>query len=166
LVNILGLDTEDEMVEIIVSKNQVLFHVGEIKVISRLIEGQFPNYQQIIPKNSKTQTYFNINELALALKRINIFAKENNNKIIFRVHKNEVVITTDTTQYGEGEIRLKVKVDGGDNEVALNSQYLLDVLGNLTEDEVMLEMGEKTTPVIIRPVKSSDYLHIIMPLKI
>ncbi len=157
---------DDEVVDIIISKNQVLFSAGAIKLISRLIEGQFPNYGQIIPKASKTQIPFNIQELILALKRINIFAKENNNKVIFRVKGDEATLTTDTTQYGEGEVVLQVKTKGDPNEIALNSQYLLDVLNNIGGEEISFEIGDKITPVVIKPKDKRDYTHIVMPLKI
>ena len=166
LGSILDSLSESEEVEIIISKNQVLFSVGEVKLISRLIEGQFPNYEQIIPKDTKTEIIFNINALALILKRINIFAKENNNKIILKTSNGNVEVTTETTQYGEGEVKLNTKIEGEDGEIALNSQFILDVLGNIGGEEIVFKIGEKTTPVIISPKEKSDYTHIIMPLKI
>ena len=78
----------------------------------------------------------------------------------------KVTITTETTQYGEGEVTLKTKTEGADNEIALNSQFILDVLNNIGGDEIALEIGEKIAPVIIRPKDKGDYTHIIMPLKI
>jgi DNA polymerase III subunit beta len=157
---------EDEEIDFVISKNQVLFSVGAVKLVSRLIEGQFPNYEQIIPKSTKTKIHFDTEKLMLVLKRINIFAKENNNKIILKTNENDVVITTETTQYGEGEITLKVKIEGEKNEIALNSQFLLDVLNNIGAQEIILGMGEKITPITIRPKEKDDYTHIIMPLKI
>lgn len=166
LGSILDSFKEDDEVEVIISKNQVLFSVGEVKLISRLIEGQFPNYEQIIPKDTKTEITFDINPLVLVLKRINIFAKENNNKIILKTANGNVEITTETTQYGEGEVKMKTKIEGEDGEIALNSQFILDVLGNIGGDEIKFKIGEKITPVIISPKEKSDYTHIIMPLKI
>ncbi|MBU0727186.1 DNA polymerase III subunit beta [Patescibacteria group bacterium] len=157
---------DDDEIDITISKNQVLFAVGAVKLISRLIEGQFPNYKQIIPSSTKTKIDFDISALTLVLKRINIFAKENNNKIILKVADGKILITTETTQYGEGEITMSTKIDGADNEIALNSQFLLDVLGNIGEDNVVIEIGEKITPIIIKPKDKDDYIHIIMPLKI
>ncbi|MBN2087427.1 DNA polymerase III subunit beta [Candidatus Peregrinibacteria bacterium] len=156
----------DDEIEIVISKNQVLFSVGEVKLISRLIEGQFPNYEQIIPKDTKTEITFDIHALTLVLKRINIFAKENNNKIILKTSDGIVNVTTDSTQYGEGEVQLKTKTTGSDGEIALNSQFILDVLGNIGGEEIKFKIGEKITPVIISPKEKSDYTHIIMPLKI
>jgi len=157
---------EDEDVSIVISKNQIMFSVGPVELISRLIEGQFPNYEQIIPKSSKTKIEFEVGALSLVLKRINIFAKENNNKIILKADDGKVMITTESTQYGEGEITLETKIEGETNEIALNSQFLLDALGSIGTDKVNLEIGDKIAPVILKPKDVKDYTHIIMPLKI
>lgn len=166
LGTILSLVNGDTDVNVVVSKNQIFFGVGKIEITSRLIEGQFPNYQQVIPKNTKTKLTISIADLSLALKRINLFAKENNNKILFSVTPQSLTITTDTTQYGVGETELKPKIEGEVNEIALNSQFMLDVLGNLGTSEVVISLGEKTNPAVLQPSGNSDYVHIVMPLKI
>ncbi len=166
LGNILGLAKEDAEVKVVVSKNQIFFGVDKIEVTSRLIEGQFPNYQQVIPKETKTKISLPVSDLSLALKRINLFAKENNNKILLKSDANKLMITTDTTQYGVGEVELAVRIDGVENEIALNSQFLLDVLGTLGTSEVDIQLGEKTNPAIVRPGGKEEYTHIVMPLKI
>ena len=163
---ILSMTKEDSEVEVVVSKNQILFSVDKIKITSRLIEGQFPNYQQVIPKTTKTKTHLDAAELSLVLKRINLFAKENNNKVLLKAGQKGVTVTTDTTQYGVGEVEIKTKIEGENNEIALNSQFILDVLSNIGSDEIILELGESTNPAIIRPSGKEDYTHIIMPLKI
>ncbi len=156
----------DEDMTIIISKNQIMFSAGPVELISRLIEGQFPNYEQIIPKSSKTKMEFEVSALSLVLKRINIFARENNNKIILKIVDGKVIVTTESTQYGEGEITLDTKIDGESNEIALNSQFLLDALGSIGKDKVILEIGDKIAPVILKPKEGKGYTHIIMPLKI
>lgn len=157
---------EDDEVNVVTSKNQAMFSVGPVELISRLIEGQFPNYEQIIPKSSKTQTEFEVGALSLVLKRINIFAKENNNKIVLRVGDGKVVVTTESTQYGEGEITLDTKIEGENNEIALNSQFLLEALSSIGASKVSLEIGDNIAPVILKPKDEKGYVHIIMPLKI
>lgn len=163
---ILSIMKQVEEVEVVVSKNQILFIVGDVKITSRLIDGQFPNYKQIIPKGSKTKVNLRVSELTSALKQINLFAKENNNKIIFNFTKDSIKITTDSTQYGEGEVVLSVKGDVEINEIALNSQYILDVLGALGSDEVVMGVENKVSPAVFQPVNDSHYTYIIMPLKI
>ena len=160
-----SVKNKDE-IEVTVSKNQILFSINKVKITSRLIEGQFPDYQQVIPKTTKTKILLNASDLSLVLKRINLFAKENNNKVLIKANQKGVAITTDTTQYGVGEVEIKTKVEGENNEIALNSQFILDVLNNVGTDEVMIELGESVNPAILRPSGKEDYTHIIMPLKI
>lgn len=164
--SILSMAADEEKIKVVVSKNQILFTIGKIEITSRLIEGQFPNYQQVIPTGNETKVQLKSSELSLVLKRINLFAKENNNKVFFRVSDSGVKITTDSTQLGVGEVELKAAVSGADAEIALNSQFVLDVLSNIGSDEVSMELGEKTNPAIIKPTTKEDYLHVVMPLKI
>jgi DNA polymerase III subunit beta len=166
LGSILSVSRDGGEVEVTISKNQIFFSCGKTKITSRLIEGQFPNYQQVIPKASKTQCHLDVGELSLALKRINLFAKENNSKILLKLDRNGLMITTDVTQLGVGEVEIKAKIEGDDNEIALNSQFMLDVLENLDSNEVVLKLGDKTTPAVFQPANKEDYVHIIMPLKI
>ena len=156
----------DSTVEVTVSKNQILFSFNSITLVSRLVEGKFPNYEQIIPKNDKMKVNVNVSDLISSLKQIGIFAKENNNKVAFKVTENQILLTTDSTQYGEVQVTLECKTEGvGDAEVALNSQFVLDALMNIGSDQIILEIGEKTMPVIFKSSSSHHFLHIIMPLK-
>jgi DNA polymerase-3 subunit beta len=164
ILGMMGREAED--VDVVVSKNQVLFTFGRVRITSRLIDGQFPNYQQIIPKTHKTQLTIDANELSLMLKRVNLFARENNNKVILRAEKGSLKVSTDSTQYGEGEVDMTVKQVGEDNEVAVNSQFILDVLANIGSNEIMIELGDKIQPVVLKQAQKADYIHIIMPLKI
>ncbi len=152
--------------EIIFSKSQALFTLGEVRLMSRLIEGQFPHYQQIIPPSFKTKATLSASQLVVALKRINLFARENNNKVIFRSSDKKLLITTDVTQYGEGEVEIGATVEGPACEIALNSQYILDFLSHLEGDEVVFEFGEKISPVKVYFPQKAAFTHIIMPLKI
>ena len=166
LSRILNTKYEKEPVEILVAKNQILFVVDGIELISRLIEGKFPDYEKIIPRATRTKFEAPINHLTIATKRVSLFARENNNNVKLTVtNDGKLQIATDETSVGEEKAEVDIKIDGENNKIALNSQYLLDVLGHL-KDKVKIEMDEKLTPVVVRPSKKDDYLYIIMPLKI
>lgn len=156
---------EPEEVEISIGKNQILFSIGEVDFISRLIDGKFPNYEQILPKESKTSIEVRNDELSLALKRLQLFAKENNNKVVLEVKKEGISLTTPATQMGEEECRVEAKVEGIDNMIALNAEYLLDVLSNV-DSKVYIGLNDKVTPALIHGKDEKGYAHIIMPLKI
>lgn len=166
LGRILSAKYEDEIVEINISKNQILFVVDGVELISRLIEGKFPDYKKIIPKATRTKLETPVSHLALATKRVSLFAKENNNSIkLAATNDGKLHISTEETSIGEEKAEVDARVEGENNKVALNSQYLLDVLAHLKED-VSIEMDEKLTPIVVRPTKKDDYLYIIMPLKV
>lgn len=166
LSRILGSKYEKEPVEIHLSKNQILFAIDNIELISRLIEGKFPDYEKIIPRASRTRIEAPVGHLTLATKRVSLFAKENNNSVkLAATNDGKLQIATDETSVGEEKAEVDITISGENNKITLNSQYLLDVLGRLKEN-VIIEMDEKLTPVVVRPVKREDYLYIIMPLKV
>lgn len=161
-----SLDGVDDDIDVAVSKNQILFKIKGIEITSRLIEGQYPDYKQVIPKEVKTKACFKTSDLTLAIKRINLFAKENNNKVLFKISPDNVNITTNNTQYGVGEVDIATKVDGENNEIALNSQFILDVLSNIHSDRIIIELDEGVRPAVIKPQEKEGCIHVIMPLKI
>lgn len=168
LGKILGSTPGVETVEVRVTSNQILFTVGNLHIISRLIEGNFPDYKKIIPASSKTKVLVKLDEFVLAVRKVSLFVHETNNNVkITAMNNGKLVVSTDETQIGEGTTEVEVSLEGENNKIALNAQYLLDVLGHMQCDEITFEIDNKMAPVTIRPVKKeADYTHIIMPLKL
>ncbi|OGM89658.1 DNA polymerase III subunit beta [Candidatus Wolfebacteria bacterium RBG_13_41_7] len=158
---------EEREVRIFVTENQVMFSVDGIELISRLIEGQYPEYKQIIPQQSETVCYLERVELIRAVKAASIFSKSGINDINldFPAGKNLVVITSASSQAGENVVELAAEMKGKDNGIVLNYKYLLDGLNNIDSERIKLETINCNTPCILRPEKASDYLYIIMPIK-
>lgn len=156
-----------EDIKVALSENQVMFTVNGTELTSRLIEGQFPDYQQIIPKKSSTTAEINRAEFELAVRRVSIFAKENNQhmKLEF-LNDNTLTVSTDATEIGEEKTTIAVKVTGSTNVIALNADYVLDVLGAMSgEESIKMELEGKMNPAVIEPVKGNSFIHLIMPLK-
>lgn len=158
---------DDPDVELNISKNQVLFIAGDVQLMSRLIEGKFPPYEKIIPKDTKTKIEVDVEELSNVSRRVGLFARENNNSIkVSATNNGKLSLATEETTVGEEKAELNVIIDGENNKIAINAQYLLDVLTFIQSDKVMFEIYDKLSPAVIRPVKEKDYVYIIMPLKI
>lgn len=157
---------ETEKVGITIGKNQVFFRIGSIELYSRLIEGNFPPYRQILPRSIRTSTSLGTNDQALAVKRVNLFAKENNNKVLFDFQKDKLKISTPATQVGEEEGELPIALDGDPGTIALNSEFVLDVLSHLGNDQVEIGMNDSKSPAVFKAVGKDDFVHIIMPLKL
>ena len=158
---------EKKEVKINISKNQILFNFDDVKLISRLIEGKFPDYDKIIPKEIKTKLEVSVEDLSLVLKRVSLFARENNNSIKLAVTNDGVLtVSSEETKIGEEKAELKVKISGENNKISLNAQYLLDVLTYISEDTIEIGVNDKTSPAVIKKTKGDDYVYIIMPLKV
>lgn len=154
-----------EEIEIHFSANQVLFIIGEARVISRLIEGKFPDYNQIIPREHKTRIESHVGDLSVAMRRASLFSRENNHSMRMVVADNKLSLHTDETRVGEEKSELDVNIEGDKNKISLNAQYLLDVLNALGESKVAIELIDKDSPAVLKSVKDSGYLYLIMPLK-
>ena len=166
---ILSIQSENEKDEIIIyfSDNQILFIIDSIEIVSRLIEGQYPDYKQIIPEKSKTKIIVNKNELIRAVKVASIFSKSKINDINldFPVGKNNLIITSNSGMIGENTTELKTITTGDDNGVIVNFKFLLDGLNNIDSDNIKIEVINNSTPCILKPENNDDYLYIIMPIR-
>jgi len=101
------------------------------------------------------------------VRRVSLFARENNNSIkISATNDGKLTVSTDETRVGEEKAELNVKISGENNKIALNAQYLLDVLNFIQSESVSLEIDDKLSPAVVKPVKDKDYIYIIMPLKV
>jgi len=157
----------DMEVEMFISENQILFTFGSIELVSRLIEGQYPDYEQIIPTSSGTLAIINKAEFTQAVKTSAIFSKTGINDINldFPAGKNRVTITSESSQVGENTINLDASVNGKDNGIVVNYRYLLDGINNIDTNDLKLEVIDNATPCVIRPDKEDSYLYVIMPIK-
>lgn len=150
-----------------VSKNQISFSVDGVELISRLIEGKYPDYEKIIPKDAKTKFEVSVEDFSLVLKRVSLFARENNNSVKLNVtNDGRLTVSSEETKVGEEKADIAVKVSGENNKISLNSQYLLDVLTYISDDKVLFSMNDKASPARISPVEGGGYVYIIMPLKV
>lgn len=156
-----------EEIKFYLSENQVLFVVGSTELVSRLIEGQYPDYKQIIPSETKTNVAANRAELIRAAKASALFSKTGINDINldFPAGKNKTIISSASGQTGESTIELDSETTGEDNGVVINYRYLLDGLNNIESENIKISIIDSNTPCILKPDKDDSYLYIIMPIK-
>ncbi len=166
----LKIDTAGEgerEIEIYVSDNQILFVIDSIELISRLIEGQYPDYEQIIPERPETEASVDKTELLRAVKAAAIFAKSGINDINldFPLGKNQITVTSESSQVGENTINLTAQVKGKDNGIVINFRYLLDGINNIDSEQVILNIIDGATPCVLKSKDNPGYLYVIMPIK-
>jgi DNA polymerase-3 subunit beta len=153
-------------VDIVLSSQQIELRFGQTQLLSRLIEGKFPDYQQIIPKEKKTTVSFSTRELATVIKRMHYFAKETNNNLTFAISKKKVHVATPQTQLGRDEADLDASITGTENKIALSSAYLLDFLGHVESSDIEMHVTDSMHPAVFRLPSSDRLLHLIMPLRL
>jgi DNA polymerase III subunit beta len=166
ILNNIKENSEVEEMEIYISDNQILFTVDTIELISRLVEGQYPDYSQIIPTETKTSVVASTSELVKLIKRVALFSKTG----IFDINltfdpAKGLVIKATNAQVGESTSELDVEFTGDKNETVLNYRYLLEGLNNVDSSEVTISLVDGNVPCLIRPKEKNDYLYIVMPIK-
>ncbi len=147
---------------------RIIFCVDDIEMVSRLIEGNFPNYEQIIPKKHSTKITVSREAFQQATRIASLFARDSANIIKLQAqHKDdrsEIIVTATAADRGDTTSGIDAIVEGADTQIAFNSKYLSDVLAVLSSDQVLLEITDQSSPGVIRPADSDSYVHVIMPM--
>ena len=163
----------EEPIYMVVPKNrgQVLFRVKDVEVVSQLIDGTFPDYQQIIPRNYKSRTLVSTATLLKACKQAEIFAREGSNVARLDIKESkgemqpsEVEISATSEETGKNETIVEATVDGGSVLIAFNVKFLREALEVIKTPNVALETSASNAPGVVRPVGDDNFLHVIMPM--
>ncbi len=154
--------------KIYLSDNQISFSFADTQIVSRLIEGNYPDYQQIIPKTSTTKVKISVKEFANALKMASFFARESANNIKLAITKDKKAqISAISPQVGDSVSEIMVESFEGENiEIAFNSKFVLDTISAVNEQYIFIEANGNSKPAVIKPFKEKQYLYIIMPLRV
>jgi DNA polymerase-3 subunit beta len=151
-------------------RGQVIFHHGNVELVSQLIEGTFPAYQNIIPKGYKTRTVVSTDEFRKACKSSDIIAREAAHTTRLKIRPGEeltpghVTISATAAETGDNVADLDATIEGEPIEIAFNVKYLVDALNVITTPNVALETSTATSPGVIRPVGRDDYVYVVMPM--
>lgn len=160
-------DTGEDKVEVEFDKEnqQVIFGLKEMEIASRLISGEFPPYQQILPNTYTTRTEFDREELLEAVKRARLFARENANIVKLALVENKIMIMAESSQLGNNSTEIEVQTEGEDLTVAFNALYLLDYLNICKVDKITWETEGELKPSVFKTV-DEQWLQVIMPVRV
>jgi len=167
------LSEKEGLLKIYISPNQTMFEFPmkeiqhpQLQVISRLIEGEYPNYQEIIPTKFKTHITLKRDELLSQIKTASLFSgKINEVRLTVNPDKKEVEVFAQSPDLGKSQSIISAKVDGETMDVSFNHKFLIDGLVNIKSSEVVLDMSEKEGPCVLKPVGDASYLYVVMPIK-
>ncbi|MHB8687875.1 MAG: DNA polymerase III subunit beta [Candidatus Dormibacteraceae bacterium] len=162
------LKGEPGKVEVIISKarNQVFFRSGTSELTSRLIDGKYPNYAQVIPSKSSTKVRVSTSELTQTVRAVSLFARDSANVIRVKAQAGALILSATTNEVGDSKAEMAADVDGSEIQIAFNARYLLDALGVIGEDEVELLFDGPLSPGLLRPPGKEHYLYVIMPVRV
>lgn len=161
------LPEDSDEITIMFDESQVRFAMGDSEVTSRLIEGKFPDYQQLIPSKTDINATVRAAELMRITKIASLFARESGGSVTLRADETEKTLSIHSiaSQLGENTSETEAEVKG-EGSVTLNSRYLIEALGCIETDEITFGFSGKLAPCVLRPVgKEQNYQHIVMPLK-
>lgn len=156
--------TWDGTVQIIPSQNQAVFNMGETYLVSRLIEGHFPNYEQVIPKGEKTKVTANREELLQAIRRASLLTSPDSPAIKLDFLRGKIIVSSRSPNLGEAKEELSADVTGDEVAIGFNPHYVMDALKNLDIETVALSLSEPDKPGLLKG--KDGYLYVIMPMQL
>lgn len=151
-------------VRLAVGENQVICYLDGVTLASKLVEGTYPNFRQVIPTEAKERITLERETLLGALHRASILASEKSQSVKLSFSKNQLTITATTPEVGEAKETLAINYKGKELNIAFNPQYLMDPLRNLDADEVFIELTDELSPGVIKV--SEPFLYVIMPMRL
>ncbi len=171
LSRLLGDQNDTVDIMMVPARSQVMFKIGGVEVVSQLVQGAFPNYDQLIPQKYDSRSVFDLQKLLRATRSAAIFARDGSNIIRLQMTPGEeeapgkAVISARSEEVGEnqGEVDTEA-IEGGESKIAFNSRYLQEVLAVLERGQVALETTTSSSPGVFKPIGSDDYVHVVMPM--
>jgi DNA polymerase-3 subunit beta len=149
-------------------ENHLFFDVGGRVLISRMIDGQFPAYERVIPKGNDKTIEFDRERLTNAVKRVALLSNERSRAVKFEIDKGKVEVTSSSSEFGEAREQLPVEYSGSALAISFNAQYVLDFLNVVETDVVSLSLKDEVSQAVMKPVGAEgyDYTYVIMPMRI
>jgi len=149
-------------------ENHLFFEVGERVLISRMIDGQFPTYERVIPKGNDKLIEFDRERLTSAVKRVALLSNERSRAVKFEIDTGKVEVTSSSSEFGEAHEQIQVEYPGPALTISFNAQYVLDFLNVVETDVVSLSLKDEVSQAVMKPVAAEgyDYTYVIMPMRI
>jgi len=160
------LQEDDQNISITVSDRHVLFDLGYTRIISRVLEGEYINYKQIIPEDYKTRVKVDTKILASSIDRASLIAREGKNNLIKLSLRDQKITITSNSESGNINEEVPVLLEGKDLDIAFNARYFMDMLKVISDQEICLDFTTNVSPCVVRPIEGSNYTYLLLPVRI
>ncbi len=155
---------DDGEMQVSIGGNQVMFNLGDITIISRLIEGEFPNYEQVIPEEIKDKVVVNREAFLSAVKRVSLLATQDSQVVKIDVEKDKMVVSKNSPDIGEAREEMVVSYEGAPISIGFNPNYMIDILKNMNEQTIGFEIRDPEKPGVIRG--KEKYIYVVLPMQL
>ena len=160
------LRDEDEVLTINFSNNQVVFQFGSIYLVSRLIEGVFPNFKQVIPQTCETKVKLPVRSFLEAVERASLLSRDKNGANIIRINvENNELRIDQTSEFGKISEQINIELEGKDVMIAFNAKFLIDALKVINSEQIIFELSDPFSPGVMRPLDDPNYLYLVLPVR-
>jgi len=172
LARLIGDQTDPIQIVMTESKGQIMFRSQGLEVVSQLLQGTFPNYEQLIPQTYQTRAIFDLPDLLRATRTAGIFARDGSNIVRLQVTPDpgeefpgKVIVSASSDEIGNNQDEVDAEVlEGEESKIAFNSRYLQDALSVLDRGKVVMETTTPSAPGVFKHIDSDDYIHVVMPM--
>ena len=156
----------DSNVKISIGPNKIVFVIGDIIFISKLIDGSFPDYNRVIPKDNNNILKINRVKLLSAVDRVSTIANEKSPVIKFKLLQNILNLNTINNESSTASEDLKINYAGDEIEIGFNSKYIMDIVNNLEDNEISINLKDNTSPVIAQENSNTNLVYVLMPMRV
>ncbi len=160
------LSETDQNILISISSNKIVFSIGDIIFISKLIDGSFPDYKRVIPKDNSNILKINRVLLLSAVDRVSTIANEKSPVIKFKLLKNMLNLNTVNNESSTASEDLKINYNGDEIEIGFNSKYIMDIVNNLEDEEISINLKDNTSPIIATENSNNNLVYVLMPMRV
>ena len=166
LRRLLEEDSSQDGFQIGFSKNHALFKRDGLVMVSKLIDGNYPNYQQVLPTQNTKKVAVSKDIFTHAVKRVSILSKEKTNAVKLQLEKNTLLLSTNNPEVGEANEELSIDYTGESISIGFNSRYLMDVLMAMDRDTITLELNDSLSPCLVKEEGNDAYKCVVMPMRV
>ena len=166
VAEVIRLMKGDGNVKVEIGENQIAFSFESIRLVSQLIEGNFPDYKAAIPKKYDREVVVDTYEFTMATRRAAAVTSREFNSVKLHIQKGLMILSAATPDVGEAEDEIAASYDGDELDIVFNPDYLLDALGSIESDRAVLQLKDEQSPGVLRPYGSEEYIYVVMPIKV
>jgi DNA polymerase-3 subunit beta len=159
-------DSDDKEIAVAPLENHLVFRRGQSTLVTRLIEGQFPDYEGVVPKAFTRRASVEHDRLLRALRRVSLLSNEKTRPVKIEFERDALTLRSNTPEMGEAEEQIPAEYDGDAMDMGFNARYLLEALGAMTTDQLVIELNDPLSPGVVRPREDTNYFYVVMPMRV